>query len=71
MKVAQKLKLEEQTTRAEATLVQLMVESNVPLAFADKLNVAIPKMFSDSEIASSKSTLISISQNVINMNNHF
>lgn len=48
------LKLEEQTTRAEATMVQCFVENNIPMAFADKMNEAIPKMFPDSEIASSK-----------------
>ena len=40
-----------QTTRAEAKLVNALVQHNIPLAFADQLSPLMKEIFPDSEIA--------------------
>ena len=56
-----KVRLEQLTTNAEATIVQIIAENNLPLAIADKISAVIPKIFPDSEIAASEYLNLSLS----------
>ena len=40
-----------QTTRAEAKLVNALVQHNIPLAFTDHLSPLMKEIFPDSEVA--------------------
>jgi len=52
--------LEQDVTKAEAMICQLIVDSNLPLASADKFSKAMTVMFPDSKIASSEYNTFSL-----------